>query len=112
LDLRSALIWEFCIGFVISVVVTLFYGIIAPWYKHSAGRYIFGLLSSISLVMSNSIIRLAFPNLPAKELTSFILLGLFVLSMAAVGWGIYNAQIKNYRRRRFIKSEKERHREL
>lgn len=112
MDLRTALIAEFIIGFVIVALVTAFYGIIAPWYKHSAGRYIFGLLGSITLVMSNSIIRLVFPNLPGKEFTSFVLLGLFILSISAVGWGIYKAQIKSYRKRKFIKSEKERHREL
>ena len=88
----SVRIAEFWAGYGISVLVTAYYGLTAPWYKYPEGRYIFFLLASITLVLTNSAIRLIFPGVTWTGIVGMILFGLFVIAMSAIGWGIWCAQ--------------------
>jgi hypothetical protein len=83
------------IGYVITLAVTVFYGVIASWYKNPAGRYIFILLLSITLVLTNSVLRIIFPGQIWLAISGLILFGLYMLSICALGVGIYNAQIRS-----------------
>ncbi len=112
MGLRDILLIEVIIGFVVTALVTIFYGVIAPWYKQSAGRYIFALLLAITLVLTNSMIRILFPGLPGTPIAGIVLFGFYILAMVSIGIGVYKAQIGHYRRKKFIKEEKERHRQL
>lgn len=112
MTITELLYFEFLVGFGLTVGVTLFYGIVAPWYKQSAGRYIFGLLLSLSIVMLNTVLRIYIPALNKAQWLSAALFGLYILSIAAIGVGVYKAQITRYRRKKFIQDEKDRHRQL
>lgn len=112
MDTRDVLLLEYVIGYVITALVTVFYGVIAPWYKHSAGRYIFGLLLAISLVLTNSMIRIFFPQYDEGRYFGIVLFGFYIFAMVSIGVGVYNAQIGHWKRKRFIKNEQERHRQL
>jgi len=95
-DIRLLGIIEYVIGYIVTLAVTVFYGVAASWYKNPAGRYIFILLLSITLVLTNSMIRIIFPS---QLWTSYVGLGLFafyILAMFSLGVGIYNAQIRRY----------------
>jgi hypothetical protein len=83
------------IGYIITLAVTVFYGVIASWYKNPAGRYIFVLLLSITLVLTNSVLRIIFPGQIWLAISGLILFGLYMLSICALGVGIYNAQIRS-----------------
>lgn len=93
IDVIAAIrIGEIWTGYLVTTLVLGYYGITAPWYKYPEGRYIFGLLASIWLVLTNSIIRLGFPR---EEWPIYVGLGLFfifIVAMASVGWGIWCAQ--------------------
>lgn len=107
-ELRSFLIGEVIVGFIITAVVTVFYGFVAPWYKQSAGRYIFGLLLSLSLVLTNTVLKVFFPFLETRLLGA-ILFGIYIVSIICIGVGIYNAQIRRHQRKKFIQEERDRH---
>lgn len=109
---RDILIVEVAIGFFVTALVTIFYGLIAPWYKQSAGRYIFGLLLALTLVLANSFVRLFFPAFDQQRIGGMVLFGFYILAILSVGAGIYSAQIGRYKRKKFIEREKERHRQL
>jgi hypothetical protein len=112
MEVRDILITEIWIGAVITILVTVGYGIIAPWYKQSAGRYIFGLLLSLSLLLINSVVGIFFPGLEGRRLVGALLFGLYIMAISAIGFGIYRAQLNGYRKRKFVEQEKERHRQL
>lgn len=95
-DLKFISIMLIVIGYIFTLAVTVFYGVIASWYKNPAGRYIFSLLVCITLVLSNSILRIIFPGQTWTLVTGLILFGLYVISIAALGVGIYNAQIRSH----------------
>lgn len=112
MDTRSLLIYEVIAGFAITAIVTLFYGIVAPWYKQSAGRYIFGLLLALTLILSHTILRIWIPSLDPYRFGSILLFGFYIVAIASIGFGVYRAQIGHYKKNRFIRQEKERHRQL
>lgn len=112
MDTRDVLIFEMFIGWAVTALVTVFYGIIAPWYKQSAGRYIFGLLLALTLVLTNSMIRIFFPGFDGGRIGGIVLFGFYIVAMVSIGVGVYKAQICHYRRMKFIRREKERHRQL
>lgn len=94
-------------GWCISLVVWLGYTAVAPWYKIAAGRYIWGLLTSIMLLLSVTISRFLFPGLPFRqELILFALIA-FNIAMLSVGVGIYKAQILRYYKAKFVQKERE-----
>lgn len=95
-ELRSILYVEYVVGFVVTFVVTLFYGIVAPWYKTPSGRYIFTLLLSLTLILGNAVIRILFREWPYGYFVGAVLFAFYVVAMIAVGIGIYNASIKRY----------------
>src|SRR5213595_316885 len=98
-DIRSFSILLIVIGYIITLAVTVFYGVIASWYRNPAGRYIFILLLSITLVLTNSMIRIIFPGATWTRVTGLILFGMYIIAIFSLGVGIYNAQIRN----RFLK---------
>lgn len=112
MDTRDVLLLEIAIGFVITALVTIFYGIVAPWYKQSAGRYIFGLLLALTLILTNSVLRLFVPHFDEGRYFGVLLFGFYIFAMVSIGVGVYNAQIRHWRKKRFVKSEQERHRQL
>lgn len=89
--------------FALCAAITAMYTILAPWYKSSAGRQIAGLLGSITLVLGVSAIRIVLGEFPFRMELSLILLWVFTLAVASVGWGIFNAQIRQYRKVRTLK---------
>ena len=91
IDLRMIQLAELWMGFAISLVVTAYYGIFAPWYKSPEGRYIFFLLLSITLVLTNSVVRFLFPG-DASRVAGMVLFAVFIIAMASIGWGIWCAQ--------------------
>lgn len=109
---RDILIIEVVIGFFVTALVTIFYGLIAPWYKQSAGRYIFALLLALTLVLANSVVRVLFPAFDQQRIGGIVLFGFYIVAMVSIGIGVYSAQIGRYRRKKFIQREKERHRQL
>lgn len=112
MDTRGLLVAEILIGFAVTGLVTLFYGVVAPWYKQSAGRYIFGLLLALTLILLNTVVRVFFPTFDNGRLFGLILFAFYIIAILAVGVGIYHAQITHWRKKRFIKREKETHRQL
>lgn len=113
MDLREILVVEVIIAYVVTALVTVFYGVIAPWYKQAAGRYIFYLLLSLALLLTNSVIRFLFPNfVDGGRIIGIFLFGFYIVSIVLIGNGIYKAQITHWNKRRFISKEKERHRQL
>lgn len=112
MDTRDVLIVEILIGFVVTALVTVFYGVVAPWYKQSAGRYIFALLLALSLVLTNTIVRVFFPTFDNGRLFGIILFGFYIFAIGSIGIGVYKAQIGHWKKKRFIREEKERHRQL
>jgi len=87
----------FMVGFAITFLVWISYTILAPWYKQAAGRYIWGLLFAILMVLSISAVRIVFGEFPFRKELAFISIGLFFISIGAVGIGIYRAQFRRYR---------------
>lgn len=85
------------IGFAITTFVLLFYSVVAPWYRTAAGRYIWGLLLSLSLVLSVSEVRILFGEFPYRREIALVAFGGFLAAIFAVGVGIYRAQFKSLR---------------
>jgi hypothetical protein len=113
MEVRDILIFEVFLGTVITVVVTVGYGLIAPWYKQAAGRYIFGLLLSLSLLLANTVTGIFWQGLgDGRRVIGAVLFALYIIAISAIGFGIYRAQLNGYRRRKFVEQEKERHRQL
>lgn len=112
METRYVLLSEITIGWGITTLVTILYGVVAPWYKQSAGRYIFGLLLSLTAILSNTVFHIFFPNAEGSQIFAVILFAYYIVSVLAIGIGIYRAQVSGYRRRKFVVEEKERHREL
>lgn len=106
---RDFLVAEVIIGFIITAIVTVFYGLVAPWYKQSAGRYIFGLLASLTLVLSNTVLRIFFPFIDNSRVLGAVLFGVYIIAIGLIGIGIYNAQVLRHDRKKFIKNEKDLH---
>lgn len=86
--IRFAEIW---IGYGITTAVAAYYGITFPWHKSHEGRYIFGLLASIWLVLTNSIFRILFPRQEWPIYVGMVLFAVFIVAMASVGWGLWCA---------------------
>lgn len=112
MEVREVLIAEITIGWGITLLVTGMYGIVAPWYKVAAGRYIFGLLLSLTAVLSNTVFHIFFPDAVGSAILAVILFAYYVVAVLAIGIGIYRAQINGYRKKKFVVEEKERHRQL
>lgn len=91
--------------FALCAVIMIVYTLLAPWYKSSAGRQIAGLLGSLTLVLGVSISRIVLGEFPFQRELSLILLWVFTLAIFSVGWGIFNAQIRQYRKVRTLKKE-------
>jgi hypothetical protein len=86
----------YVVGFFVTFAVTLFYGIIAPWYKNPSGRYIFTLLLSLTLILGNAVLRIFFREWPYGYVVGVILFAFYIVAIASVGVGIYNASVKRY----------------
>jgi hypothetical protein len=92
INVRLIQIIELWMGYGITSLVFAYYSITAPWYKYPEGRYIWGLLCSIWLVLTNSMVRIIFPGVQWTSIAGMILFGVFIIAMASVGWGIWCAQ--------------------
>ncbi len=112
MDVRGFLISEIAVGWAITLLVTVLYGVVAPWYKQSAGRYIFGLLLSLTAVLSNTVFHIFFPDVENSQIIAVVLFAYYIGAVLAIGVGIYRAQVSGYRKKKFVVQEKERHREL
>lgn len=99
------------IGWSVTFVVWLGYTAVAPWYKYSAGRYIWGLLFAILATLSTTMLRFIFPGLPYRMELILGTLALFDLAMILMGVGIYKAQILRYHKAKFVQQEREKHRQ-
>jgi hypothetical protein len=86
----------YVVGFFVTFAVTAFYGFIAPWYKNPSGRYIFTLLLSLTLVLGNSVIRVFFRDWDYNYIIGVVLFAFYIVAIASVGVGIYNASVKRY----------------
>lgn len=84
------------VGAGVTFIVTLFYGIVAPWHKTPSGRYIFTLLLSLTLVLCNSVVRIFFREWTFGIILGIVLFCFYIIAISAVGIGIYNASIKRY----------------
>lgn len=112
MDTRDVLIAEIFISFAVTFVVTAMYGVVAPWYKQSAGRYIFGLLASLTAILANSVFRIIFPDIMSAQIIAVILFAYYIIAILSIGAGVYKAQVRGYLRSKFVVQEKERHREF
>lgn len=97
IDTRTISIFLIFVGWGVTLLVTGFYGLFAPWYKQASGRYIFSLLASIAAVLSNSMVRILFPGQDWSTWTGIVLFIGFIITMIAMGVGIFNAQIRHTR---------------
>lgn len=86
---------EIIIGFGITFLTTLLYGLFAPWYKSDTGRAFFTLLIALSTLLFNSVIRTYFKTDFTLYL-GMILFGLYCIAMIHIAWYIYKAQIHDY----------------
>ncbi len=87
---------EIYLGTAVTVVVTMGYGILAPWYRNAFGIQMFGLLASLSGVLVNFCIRITFPRAEWSLYVGAVLFGLFILSMTTLGFNIYKSQLKRF----------------
>jgi len=93
------------IGWVITFVTWLGYTAIAPWYKYSAGRYIWGLLFTILGILGSSLLRFFFPGFPYREEAIILALVMFDLALLGMGIGIYKAQIFRYHKAKTLEKQ-------
>lgn len=98
-------------GFVITFIVWVGYSVAAPWYKYSAGRYIWGLLTSLTGLFTVFVARYILEGYPFQRELILITLMLYCFAMLGMGYGIYKAQILRYHKAKFVQSERERHRQ-
>ncbi len=96
------------VGWSVTFVVWLGYTSMAPWYKYSAGRYIWGLLLAILAVLSTTMLRFIFPGLPFRMELILATLALLDLALFGMGVGIYKAQILRYHKAKFVQEKLER----
>src|SRR6058998_2256869 len=96
MDIRQVTLVLFFAACVVTLSVTLFYGLFTSWYKQSSGRYIFALFLSESAVLSNSLLRYFNPGQEWTAYTGIILFGGYVIAMTAMGIGIVRATFKSY----------------
>lgn len=95
------------IGFVITFIVALFYGVITPWYKTLEGMYIFSLLAALSLTLGTTVIRIYFREWPYSLLLGIIFFSFYIVAVIVMGVGIYNTTIKRYLRLKALRNVKE-----
>ena len=96
-------------GWSLTFIVWVGYSAVAPWYKYSAGRYIWGLLTALLALFTTVVLGYAFDGYPLQRELVLVTLLLYSFSMLGMGVGIYKAQILRYHKAKFIKSERERH---
>lgn len=84
------------VGWSITTVVWLGYSVIAPWYKISAGRYIWGLLTALFGLFSVFLAIIILDDFDFRR--EFILVSLlgYCFGVLGIGIGIYRAQIVRY----------------
>jgi hypothetical protein len=92
IDIRAIQISELWVGYGITTLVFGYYSFTAPWWRYPEGRYIWGLLASIWMVLTNSVVRFLFPGVTWTPIAGMALFGVFIIAMASVGWGIWCAQ--------------------
>ena len=112
MDVNTFVFWSrllTVIGGSSTLVVWLGYTALAPWYKYSAGRYIWGLLTAIVILLTITILRFLIPGLPYRQ--QLILFGLvaFDISIMGMGIGIYKAQVLRYYKAKFATQERIKH---
>jgi len=112
MDVNTFVFWSrllTIIGGCSTFVVWLGYSALAPWYKYSAGRYIWGLLTAIVILLGITIFRFLVPGMPFRQ--PLIIFGLvaFDLSIIGMGIGIYKAQVLRYYKYKFATQERIKH---
>lgn len=112
MDIRAITGLEVLVGFTVTVLVTFFYGVFAPWYKQSAGRYIFGLLLSLTLLTGFFAGITFYREIFRGPVVGLIVYATYIVAITFMGVGIFKAQIGQYRKRKFIRAEIQRHRQL
>jgi hypothetical protein len=90
-------------GFTVTLSVTLMYGCLAPWYKSDTGKSFFTLLSALTLILSNSMLRIVFGRQEWTTSVGMILFTLYILAMGFIGWHVYQAQVARYRKNKKVK---------
>ena len=93
IDIRTVTIILIWWGYALTLGVTAYYGFRRPWYRYSEGRILFFLLLSITLLLTNTIIRLVFPG-AVPSWVGLLLFGVYMVAIAGIGVGIYQAPKK------------------
>jgi hypothetical protein len=94
------------IGGCTTLIVWLGYTALAPWYKYSSGRYIWGLLTAILALLVITIMRFIIPGYPFRFQLVIAGLILFDIAIIGMGFGIYNAQVLRYYKAKFASQER------
>lgn len=95
--LLGTYIVEVQIGFLCTLIVAGLYGFIAPWWKTTEGRYVFGLIASLALVLGNTTLRIWFrDDYPYTIIIGVVLFAFYIVAVIVMGVGIYRATIKRY----------------
>lgn len=84
------------IAFIVSTTAFLGYAILAPWARSAIGRLICALLFTLSLVLLVPFLQITLGDLPFRREFSVGAMGLYIIVMVAVSYGIYVTQIRGY----------------
>lgn len=109
MDVNTFVFWSrllTVIGGCTTFVVWLGYSVLAPWYKYSAGRYIWGLLTALTVLLGITISRFILPSMEYRMVLILGGLALFDIAILGMGVGIYKAQVLRYYKYKFATQER------
>ena len=98
------------IAFGVSFINWLGYTILAPWSKSALGRIVWTKLFANVLILLVPFLQVMFSEVPYRREFSIFAMGLFILAIILVGYGIYTTQLRGYLKyRRAVRKAKKQH---
>ncbi len=89
-----------------ALIVWIMFSFGAPWYKYQAGWTIWGLLGSITLILSVFVLRVIFGEFPFRRELATITLLLLPIALGSVGISIYCTRRKQIQIKKLAEFEK------
>jgi|SRR5215217_6602058 len=84
------------IAFWVSLVNFVGYSVLAPWWRTWLGRIIWTKFLANCLILLTPFMSVTGNGMPFRYEYSIFAMGLFIVAIVAVGYGIYTTQIRGY----------------